>query len=70
MICILYLAAFSAAFSGTPSAAAPRATAVSAPAEIGTGAFAFTLTKVDTGVHALGQSFLRTEEQAGTSSST
>jgi hypothetical protein len=52
MICILYAAAFSAALSSTPSAAAPRATAVSvlnAPAssgistEVQNGAFAFTV---------------------------
>jgi Domain of unknown function (DUF4352) len=61
LICIVYAAAFGAAVSSTPTPAA------TAPAGIGTevqdGAFAFTVTKVDTGVQALGQSFLRTEAQ-------
>jgi hypothetical protein len=76
LICIAYAAAFSAAVSSTPTASAPRAPAVSVPnvpaeraapagigAEVQDGAFAFTVTKVDTGVQALGQSFLRTEAQ-------
>jgi hypothetical protein len=67
LICIVYAAAFSAAVSSTPTATATAPTASARQAGIGTevqdGAFAFTVTKVDTGVQSLGQSYLRTEAQ-------
>ncbi|MHA6618557.1 hypothetical protein [Pseudonocardia sp. DLS-67] len=75
-ICILYAALFTAAVSGVPAAAPSAATADAAPsrqegstaaARIGDvvqdGSFTFTLTDVQTGVHALGDSFLRSEAQ-------
>ena len=66
LICILYAAAFSAAVSSTPTATT-TATASAGQAGIGTevqdGAFAFTVTKVDTGLRALGQGVLRSEAQ-------
>jgi hypothetical protein len=67
LICILYAAAFSAAVSSTPSPTATAPAASTGQASIGTevqdGAFAFTVTKVDTGLHALGQGVLRSEAQ-------
>ncbi len=66
LICIVYAAAFSAAVSSTPTATT-TATASAGQAGIGTevqdGAFAFTVTKVDTGLRALGQGVLRSEAQ-------
>jgi hypothetical protein len=77
LICILYAAAFSAAVSSTPTTAPRATTAYAAPTpnvpaptrsagigdEVQDGSFAFTVTNVETGVHALGDSFLRTEAQ-------
>lgn len=77
-ICIAYAAAFSAAVSNvetsTPRAttayaapAAPSEQGSTVPARIGDvvqdGSFTFTVTKVDTGLRTLGDSFLRSEAQ-------
>jgi uncharacterized protein DUF4352 len=75
-ICIAYAAVFSAAVSSTPTSAPRATTAYAAPsgeegstaaARIGDvvqdGSFTFTVTDVQTGVHALGDSLLRSEAQ-------
>jgi Domain of unknown function (DUF4352) len=77
-ICIVYAAAFSAAMSSTPTSAPRSTTAYAAPAapaeqdggaaarvgeQVQDGSFTFTVTDVQTGVQALGESFLRTEAQ-------
>jgi hypothetical protein len=79
VMCILYAAVFTAAVSSTPTTtprattAYDAAPAPNAPAEtsayaligdeVQDGSFAFTVTDVQTGVQALGESFLRTEAQ-------
>jgi hypothetical protein len=69
LVCISYAAAFGAAVSTTPTASTPPSgrTVTDAPAGVGAqvqdGAFAFTVTNVETGREALGDGFLRSEAQ-------
>jgi hypothetical protein len=66
VMCLVYAAAFSAAMSSTPPLPNTSTEGV-APAGIGDqvqdGSFTFTVTDVQTGLRALGESFLRTEAQ-------
>jgi Domain of unknown function (DUF4352) len=68
-ICVVYAAAFSAAVSSAPStnAAPAQGDSAATPARIGDqvqdGSLTFTVTDVQSGVQALGDSFLRTEAQ-------
>jgi hypothetical protein len=62
MICILYAAAFTATVSSAPTPAVSTGLA-GIGTEVRDGAFAFTVTKVDTGLRTLGQGALRSEAQ-------